>query len=455
MVIETPPLPPSTPIPNSNEGQNQSVDVAGFPELLANAGLTEEEAALAAQEATDKLEGKTEIPTIVASTILPIETVALLNTFPHYPDRKSDLDYAILPNGVIQMLKCSDYKNPEKKTYPDAVPLLWEHWLYGPAPGVATLQLGEAIVIAACGLKGSGKSASLAWLSAKALASGIKVWSNMNVKFYLVRANGTLELCESMPLDWGAVLMLSEELNGGALVVDELSYFASSRQSMSVRNKIMNAAVNQVRKRALDFYTSVKWLRQIDMNIREELDAQISCEDYARTAHGQYLGLDKGCIVKQLYRDISGWSGHATSANTQRESYQGGENRGRDELGEPVYADDGDVREFHARFTWPIYNSYDVVAMADAFRKVQMDLTPEIITDKPRLEDIQKKILAVRDMFVTRGETEVGTVQFREALSLVKVNLDPKPLGKLLKDMGIKWLHSGGETFYQLEEPVE
>lgn len=380
---------------------------------------------------------------------LPAATVAVLNMEPGYPDTKDDLDYALLPDGKVIRLKPEDYKDPEKKRYPDAIPLVWEGWLEGPASdGIATLSLGEANVIAATGLKGNGKSETLAYLSAKALALNMPVWSNMGVKFWLAKpSDGILKLCETKPLDWSTVLALKKDLENGALVIDELSYFASSRMSGSVRNRIINAAVNQVRKRTLDFYCSVKFLRQIDINIREELDAHFSCEDIARSAKGQTEGLPKGCFIKWVVKDISGWSG---SRNDAKESL------GFDSLGEPVYKDEGTERLAYLRFTWPIYNSYDVVETADAFRKVRLELEETVITDKQQQDEAEAILAEVIDNFKDSGQGEIECDAFREAAAVAGIRMSDKQLGKLAKDrFGVMRKRRNKANVYIVDEDYE
>lgn len=372
------------------------------------------------------------------------EMKQLLLTIPDYPQVASDLDYALLPTGELIRLHCSDYRDPNKKRYPDAIPIIWEEWLYGPpGDGASTLSIGEAIVVAATGLKGSGKSETLAYLSAKALALDMPVWSNMGVKFWLAH-DGELTYCATRELDWSAVLLLTKDLEHGAMVIDELSYYASSRLSSSVRNRILNAAVNQVRKRMLDFYSSVKFLRQIDVNIREELDCQIACEDLARSAGGQKLGLDKGCFVRWKAQDISGWSGYTQGAIKGEKL---------DRLGEPIYAGKGSTRVAFFRFTWPIYNSYEVVETADAFRKVRLDLEETVITDKQQQSEVEGLLAMVIDQYKEDGNSTVVCDDFRQAATSIGIRLNDKQLGKVLRNsFGIERKRRNKANIYLLDE---
>ncbi len=369
------------------------------------------------------------------------ESKAILGTYQRWPQTKADKDWALLPSGDIIRLNCEDYRDPNNKKYPDAIPLVWLEWLAGPDGYHSKLSVGEAVVIAATGLKGSGKSETLAYITSKALAKDMPVWSNMGVKFYLVEPDGYIRLCQSNGLDWGAVLLLSKELENGALVIDELSYYASSRLSSSVRNRILNAAVNQVRKRTLDFYMSVKFLRQIDINIREELDCQLSCEDVSKELWAQKKELDKGCFVRWYARDISGWSGHATGAIP-----------GQDPLGEPVYGNQGAKRLARLRFTWPIYNSYDVVETADAFRKVRLDLKETVISDKQSIEEAKSLLQDTANAFIAEGEYMPDTETFRDTAASFGVVLGDKALGLALSKMGIKRKRTNKGNFYELKD---
>ncbi len=378
---------------------------------------------------------------------LPARTLETLLSRPLFPEIDTDLDYFLQPDGHIIRVSPADYRNPQKKTYPDAVPIIWQEWLRGEGGGPGTLMINDSTVIASTGLKGSGKSLLLAWLGAKALAIGMPVWSNMGIKLYLFTDENQLELLESKKLDWNAFLMLSSELEHGAVVIDELSYYASSRQSSSVRNRILNSIVNQVRKRALDFYVSVKFLRQIDVNVRDEISAEFACEDLALRPKGQAMRLPRGCFIGWCVRDISGWSGHPISRRGLLDfeplaSFV--------EHDQPIYANRGIEKIFSGRPFWPIYDSYEVVNMLDAFRKIRLDLNDMVITDKRGRDDVIDTLYACADIFREVGELHVPCDDFRQAAAGAGLNLSDQKLGALLGDISVPRVRSRSGSYYDI-----
>jgi hypothetical protein len=187
----------------------------------------------------------------------------------------------------------------------------------------------------------------------------------------------------------------------------------------------------------------VKFLRQIDVNIREELDAEFGCSDKALTFEGQSEGWPKGCFINWISRDISGWSGNPVSRTGMPDS---------DPLGDPVYANAGVKHDFDGRPFWPIYKSYEVVDSLEAFRKVRFDLEEMVITDKMSRADIETKISECFTYFIKTGETRPKCEDFRDALKGNGVNVSDVQLGKILKQLDVKKvrLESGRGNVYDL-----
>ena len=207
-------------------------------------------------------------------------------------------------------------------------------------PGNRTLMLGESNVIGFTGPRGGGKSLSMAYFICKALASGMTVWSNMPVGYSLqLNGNAAKEL-NSTPLDMSALYHLEKDIVHGAIAIDELQYLADSRLSGSIRNRIMNAVIAQIRKRALDFYYTVKQDGWVDKRLRYETDVLAFCRDYTKTPEGIDSGIPKGHVFSVQVMDMSGaWTG---------KPYVDGD--------KPYTFTFTGARKF-----WDVYNSYDVI----------------------------------------------------------------------------------------------
>lgn len=348
-----------------------------------------------------------------------------------------------LDNDTLSILSSNTEFNVYKMA--DGTPIIEQAWLDGTPAAVGSLlddgrvlRLGESNVIAATGLRGGGKSLSLAFLVAKALSIGMVVFSNLNVRYCLRRFDGSLQILQSSPLDWNALYRMDSGLANGAVVIDELQYFADSRKSGSVKNQILNSVIMQVRKRQLDFYYSVKNMRWIDIRLRFETDFELACEDAHRAYPGQ--SPNKGEIIIWKFRELSGiLTGHSfediRAENDWDRGYFGNSRR--------------EMRIQASLFPfWFIYDTKDVVSLEDAFTKVRLDLTERIISDKPQKQaeffDILKQTVTE---FKLNGIQEADCNQFAAGLSAsVGRDVSIREIGKYRGRIGLqkKRKHNGG-----------
>lgn len=335
----------------------------------------------------------------------------------------------------------------------DGTPIIEQTWLGGsPAAKGAyvadgrVLRLGESSVISCSGLRGSGKSLTLAYLICKALAIGMTVFSNLNVRFCLRRYDGSMEKLSSLPLDWNALYKMDEGLSNGAVVIDELQYFGDSRKSGSVKNQILNSVIMQVRKRELDFYYSVKNLKWVDVRLRFETDFEFACEDAHRLYPAQ--ARNKGEIIMWRFRELSG----ILTGHTWDERAEGDGNRGY--LGsrhEQVY-------QFDAFPFWWVYDTKDVVSLEDAFTKVRLDLDERVISNKPQrqaefIEVLTKNIEDLR----AGGLHSMGCEDFARGISeqMGRV-VTTREIGQYRNRLGFgKRKKHDGSSFYEFDSGEE
>ena len=200
------------------------------------------------------------------------------------------------PNGKLSVLFERDFDS----TY-------WTKSSSGANHRRHTLSWGDNLAICTTGIRGAGKSKYLAWLIADALIKGFTVLSNMPVAFLLKRKNGSVEICETHPLKMEELLSLSDKINRAVIVIDEIGNWLGNRQWNTVRNRLLNAAINQMRKQHLDMLMSCKNSQKLDAQFREdELDVEIHCQDY----HDFNSTIPKGRTNKLQFWDKSGvWTG--------------------------------------------------------------------------------------------------------------------------------------------------
>lgn len=293
--------------------------------------------------------------------------------------------------------------------------------------------LGESNVYAFSGLRGSGKSLSLAYLTAKALSLGMTCLSNMEVKYVLIPIQGPPRLCETKPLDWNSVYLLDTGLQNAIVVADELLYWLDSRQSMTLRSRLINSCLNQIRKRSLSFAFSVKDMGWLDKRLALETDLEFGCTDSAMTIWGKTEHLKKGTLIFWKIFDKSG-------TTTGRRFQDSG----------IVYP--GQLH--HAERLWPIFNSYEVIDYLQATQPLRREQTPLIISDQVDLGKVLEPLIEV-------VRNDGGTISVEEMRNQVNTYLtdghrEPVSdvvLGRTLAKMGLRPHRlSGGRSFYDLKE---
>ena len=232
------------------------------------------------------------------------------------------------------------------------------------------------------GPKGGGKSLSMAAAIVHELLSGRRVWSNMKVKvspallnrryFY----NGeTLTPRETEPLDWDLFYMLDESMIDGTVAIDEITYQASSRQSMATTNKLINTGIRQARHRQLNFLYTAKKFGWVDSHLREETDFVVTCEDMTYQDWGDKHQVDGGLAIRQRYYDVSGQlTGHMVNMfSTDAYPYK--------------------TCIFHGRPYWECYDTREIISIEEALSGVRLDLRKRVVSNRDTFSDETAEIV--------------------------------------------------------------
>lgn len=282
---------------------------------------------------------------------------------------------------------------------------------------------GEGWVIGFTGIRGSGKSLSLAFMIAFCLIQGLTVWSNMRVAFRCCFGPGEWKDLETTPIDWKAVYSLEEGISHGVIAIDELVYYMDSRSSMGMRNRLVNAVINQVRKRSLDFYFTVKDMSWLDKRLRVwETDVEIACWDLHRTQGN----IPKGHHIRwQCYDQSGAWTGRQWVPGmppTTQKNLQ--------------YADK----------IWPIYDTSEIINFIEAQQRIQVEAGTMVIGAgaNERIvfrENLQRLIGDLK----TENYAEIESEDLKRLLPEYGLPPNLHKLGQTLSDMGIRCRRARGK----------
>lgn len=290
----------------------------------------------------------------------------------------------------------------------------------------------DAVMIGFGGPRGAGKTMSLAFVGIKARALGLPVWSNVPIKFHYIDYKGTFMTLESKPLLFKDIFALSDELQGGWIIIDEYQYFLPSGGWNATQNKLINAFNDQIRKNSLSIAFSSKTYRRIDITGREETDLWIDCHDAYFSDNG-YTRKQKGEVIYWNIMDMSGvWTGRMF------EHY-------------PV---------IHRRrlFSDILKGSYDTrkrIDFIEAMRGVKLDLEKTVITDKEdksfNYEQMEQQLT---DIF--HRVDKIRPAELYEGLG-VTGNYVKGIIKQMLADQGIGMKNIHGYNYYSrkvVDDPI-
>lgn len=289
------------------------------------------------------------------------------------------------------------------------------------------------------GDKGSGKSLSMCEFITYELMEDRPVWSNMPVKLSPAilkigySPNGTrIKYKEAQPLDYSLALMLDKSLQGGTIAIDEMTYDASNRNFMSIKNRILSAMIRQVRHRDLNILYTAKSIWWIDNHIRDETDFVVSCQDLAFSPWGRKNHVPGGTVI---LRDWFDYSGMMTGKSVRKTGWT------------PYYRE-----RFYGTRYFDCYNTSDIISIEEIFTKTKLDFKERVISNK---EDdssgYNNAVMRALVHFKSQGYSEIPSSELWEHLEIEDgITDNPNQLGKYIpKDLVRRKQKYGGSCVYE------
>lgn len=279
----------------------------------------------------------------------------------------------------------------------------------------------KCLIIGYVGPKGGGKSLSMAQTIVWKLLSGENVWSNMPVKLSDALINrktfvdgSDIKYKEASPLDWNLLYMLDDSIVEGTVAIDEMTYFADSRQSGSTKNRLINACIRQVRHRNLNVVYTALDMGMVDYRLRLETDLVIECEDMAYKPWGKENDVEGGITILQRYYDLSGsTTGYRTDYFNKKKQYK--------------------AMLFHGRPYWECYDTREVISLEEAFTGVELDLQKRRISNRESFNDETAKVISdVLLELKSQGHDRVPNDVFWDMLRTHGIEGDHRQLGRYI-----------------------
>lgn len=295
----------------------------------------------------------------------------------------------------------------------------------------------HSTVVSITGAKRSGKSLLLSRMLNIDMIKERTVWSTIPVHTPSFLVKEGLPLLKSKDVDWDMLYMLSEEYVEGTLGFDEGTNVDDRRASGSVRNRLVNAAMNQVGHRNLNVYTTVKVKTWMDGRFNYEVDLEIRCRDIALLPWGRKNRVTRGTMIRLDFFDHSG-------AITGR-----------------PYNDKYNFRPFrtliwkNADKWWDSYDTKKITSLEELYTKVRVDIREKVISNKEKINnEIQSTLFNIASEIKSRGNETVPCDAFWMVAEDYGIEGDSRSLGRHLKGLNIKRKQKTDGNIYDLSEMI-
>jgi hypothetical protein len=284
-----------------------------------------------------------------------------------------------------------------------------------------------SLFIVYVGCRGSGKTLSAVAHCCLLMAAGYQVWSNIPIQFTFKGKDGSEYLLSAKPLDLDALMTFDEGISEGIAFIDELPLWGTdNRQSLSVKNRLMNAAGTLIRKHSLSILATSQSFSWLDKRTQFQTDALCICRDlhYLSTSHK----ILPGEYISQSWRDQSG-------ILTGRTFSESGKEYGQVLFGKPF---------------WECYDSWSAFDILAAMQPTKLKLgTREIIrTDLDSQYRMQEDVKAFISENKKLGRQNVSAFEVFERFK----GKNSKNVGRMLKKAGCSYRQTRKGSFYDLPE---
>jgi hypothetical protein len=293
-----------------------------------------------------------------------------------------------------------------------------------------------SICVAFTGHRGSGKTLALTALAAEFMIGRHKqCWANYRIHFDVPEGRGKhrrIVHYESKPLDMGALMTFDAGVSDGIVLIDELQYYANSRRSMSLQNRMLDAILIQLRHRHLSFGFTVQKLEWVDNRIQWQTDLLYEMTDLLVRPFGSAYEDDdevptrRGQILGFIRTNMSGYLPGAIG------------------IGRPG--------KLYGERYWKAYSTEEIIDALDAMTPYRLALGEKIISrsDPAQAAAVGQRLTEFVESLRSAGRDRLTTQEFWEEAGRAGITGSPRQLGQYLRPMGVRYKGGHNGTFYEI-----
>jgi hypothetical protein len=293
----------------------------------------------------------------------------------------------------------------------------------------------SSCVVAITGLKRRGKSLLLSSMLWRDMALyKRKVWSTMPVQtpsFFLKKG---YPMVKSMPINFDTLYALDSEYENGTIGLDESIYYDDSRTSLSMKNRLMNAILNQVGHRNLNVYYTVKKNGWMDRRLQDETDIRIECLDLSKTDWGRKKDITPGAVIRLDFFDLSGYfSNHVYDPKYNYKPFTS-------------------VLWNDAQRFWDSYDTKAIVGLEDMMTGVKVDMKQRVLSNKGDVNEELRQSMHELARNVGKTSERMPCDAFWNVVESMNIPGGARQLGQYLREIGVKHVQKRGGNEYDFSQ---
>jgi len=284
----------------------------------------------------------------------------------------------------------------------------------------------DSFIFVFTGSRGSGKSEVMTMMACKAwFIYHARIIANYPIMFRAVDRHGKSTIVKSEPVDFYKLIMHDSSYHNAIICLDEAPILLSHMSSMSLKNRLFDLWVQQLRKNRNSLFMCAQSISWLDKGARMQTDVEVECIDL--TMLYPEMEQPRGAVIGTRYYDESGrWAGHQGKMAAQL--------------------------EWKCKVLWgdpkegikPVYDTYQFFDPSPAFYKIDRELSMKAMASNTGHKDEETWQLV----------EEARELAFRTKISGDKILCDEfyaelQTVDKKIKDKISKWLADRGAKVKQ------
>jgi len=167
----------------------------------------------------------------------------------------------------------------------------------------------DSYIIEFCGWRGAGKTTAMTVMAIMAnWQYNSRLIANYPIEYILQFNDGHRRHVKAESLDFQKLLTFDDEYRNSLILIDEAPDVVSAMLAMSIKNRLVNIFVRQLRKNGNSLFLGAQQHELIDKSLRWQVDVIANCEDASRKYGNNHMRRG-ACILLSLFDNSGMWTG--------------------------------------------------------------------------------------------------------------------------------------------------